>query len=196
MFGSLGYWHLIGQDKKQPTETLHGTIEQRASALLAMWRAKEIRQLAPDDNPGAAVDIARAMALELAVAAAARLGAGIPSSVIELVRELLPKWAYVTVDPTAVYSGDHAGKGAPDSLARMRLKAICRDLDCAYAARTGQKKTTQALAEEVIDVVRKTPDLKHLADAWRDAPNVARTVMRWRRGYRSDLDEAMLRNST
>ena len=114
MFGSLGYWHLIGQDKKQPTETLHGTIEQRASALLAMWRAKEIRQLAPDDNPGAAVDIARAMALELAVAAAARLGAGIPSSVIELVRELLPKWAYVTVDPTAVYSGDHAGKGAPD----------------------------------------------------------------------------------
>jgi len=60
MFGSLGYWHLIEGAPE-------GSIEQRASALLAMWREGRIERLAPN-SPGVADDIARAMALELGVA--------------------------------------------------------------------------------------------------------------------------------
>jgi hypothetical protein len=197
VFGMFGYWHQIegatrGARKEFADvwwELFEGSIEQRAAALLALWRADKIKQLAPN-NPGAAADIARAMALELGVAST-RLDSGIPAAVVELVREILPKWAYVMIDPLAVYSGEHAGKGAPDPLARLALKAFCRDTDCAHAMRTGETKSAKALADDVIAEVRKRSDFRHLGDGWSDAPNVERTVTRWREGYASDLDEAI-----
>jgi len=130
------------------------------------------------------------MALELGVASTA-LSGGFPAAVVELIREVLPKWAYALVDPSSVYLGEHAGRGAPDPLPRMKLKAKCRDVDCVHALKTGQKKLAKDLAEEMIEIVRTTSEFKSLAVAWSDAPNVERTVRRWRREYAADLEEAI-----
>jgi hypothetical protein len=183
VFGNLGDWHLIEGAPE-------GTLEQRATALLQIWRE---RQNNPDP-PGVPLtaDIFRAMTLEIAVAAAQRLPSGIPAAVVELVREALPKWAYAIIDPAAVYSGEHGGKGAPDPLPRMRLKAICRDFDLAYAAKNGNAMSAKQLAARLIDLVRsKAPNFNGVQDRWGDAPNVERAIRRWRRDYQLDLDEAM-----
>ena len=75
-----------------------------------MWRGGSVERLSPDE-PGRANDIFRAMVLELAAASLSR-PEGVPSNVVELVREALPKWAFAVIDPASVYSGNHAGKGA------------------------------------------------------------------------------------
>ena len=174
MFGSLGYWHLIEGAPR-------GSIEQRASALLALCRAGDVKKLSPG-NPGAAKDIARAMALELAVAATF-LEKGIPAAVVELVLETLPKWAFAVIDPSAVYSGKNAGPGAPDSLERMQLKALCCDLDCAHAMKTGPSESRRARLRMKLSRLFTLPKFRHLSAAWSDTPNVKRSVMRWRADY-------------
>jgi hypothetical protein len=178
MSGGLKYWHLIGPNA--PT----GSIEDRARKLLDLHkRHKLAAKLAPD--------ISKAMAIDLA-AASWDLPDGIPAPVAELVRELCPKWAYVLIDAPAVYSGRHAGRGAPSKIAHERLRSICLHLDIEHARKTAKKMRTKELASRASDIADKDAALDKALDL-PSGKNLERTIRRWRAedSYATDIAAAI-----
>ncbi|SEE08840.1 hypothetical protein SAMN05519104_5174 [Rhizobiales bacterium GAS188] len=195
-FGNFGYWHLV-------LGAPSGTVKERATFLLALWREKRVAELVPD-NPSKAEDILKAMILELGVASLdlTLKEGGFPTQVVSLIDEVLPQWAGALFDPPEVYSGNRAGRGRRSSYGHQNLRAIAVQLDCEHIASTGKVMKATELERKLKGMMDEFPELKKgVTEGWGRAedgarPNLAKTIRDWRsqQTYRDDLEyEAVAR---